>query len=97
MSWFGSRSGTDPSKVESLEKRVSELETKFVRVTSEVLDATERLERVTRRAFRLREQLDRLEGKPESQQHQEMQANSESGFPESKRTALLRRWMAANQ
>jgi chromosome segregation ATPase len=79
-------------RVEAFEKRLTTLEDRFSRVTADVLDATERLERVTRRAFRLREQLSKLEETPEPRQSQfplEEPAN-----PDLKRQALLKRWMA---
>jgi hypothetical protein len=79
------------NKVEALEKRLITLEERFSRVTADVLDATERLERVTRRAFRLREQLAKLEENPEPQQRQFQQ--EELANPDLKRQALLKRWM----
>jgi chromosome segregation ATPase len=79
------------NKVEALEKRLTTLEDRFSRVTADVLDATERLERVTRRAFRLREQLAKLEENPEPRQHQF--PLEEPATPDLKRQALLKRWM----
>jgi hypothetical protein len=79
------------NKVEALEKRLITLEERFSRVTADVLDATERLERVTRRAFRLREQLAKLEENPEPQQRQFQP--EELANPDLKRQALLKRWM----
>jgi chromosome segregation ATPase len=78
-------------RVETLEKRLTTLEDRFSRVTADVLDATERLERVTRRAFRLREQLSKLEENPEPRQPQFQP--EELSNPDLKRQALLKRWM----
>lgn len=49
-----------------LEGRISALEAEIQLLKAqraEILDVTERLDRITKRAFRLREQMDKLEGK----------------------------------
>jgi septal ring factor EnvC (AmiA/AmiB activator) len=92
MFGFKTRSSQENQRVTDLEKRVNDLESRFSRVTADVLDATERLERVTRRAFRLREQLDKLEGKPAAQEPQFGLQDAEGNL--SPRQALLRRWMS---
>lgn len=60
LSWFGNRS--TGVRVDGLELRVSALEAKIASA-SEVLEATERLDRIIKRSFRLNRQLDLLEGK----------------------------------
>jgi hypothetical protein len=63
---FGFKPRTDP-KLFELEKRLEKLESRFTSVTADVLDATERLQRITRRSFRLNESLNHLEAQGEQE------------------------------
>lgn len=49
------------SRLDALEKRIEAVDARFTKITADVLDATERLDRVTKRSFRLKEQLIKLE------------------------------------
>jgi hypothetical protein len=62
-SWFSQ--GSDLVRLQALETRVDQLDAKFTKVSREILEATETLDRVTRRSFRLKEQLLRLESDKE--------------------------------
>lgn len=63
MNWFGVRSAN--VRCEALELRVAALESK-ISSASEILEATERMDRILKRSFRLNKQLAMLEGEKEA-------------------------------
>lgn len=79
--WF--KTGSDAVRIEQLERRLVALEDRFTKVTREVLEATETLDRVTKRAFRLTQQTKALEA-------ENNEKNTDSS-PEAQRAALLRK------
>lgn len=58
--WF--KTASEKVRLDDLERRVAEMELKFPKMHREVLEATETLDRITKRSFRLKEQLLKLEG-----------------------------------
>jgi uncharacterized coiled-coil protein SlyX len=62
MRWF--RNGSEASKIQSLEARISALEGRMASA-ADLLEATERMDRVIKRSFRLTEQISKLEEKNE--------------------------------
>lgn len=63
MEWFGLRSAK--VRLDGLELRISALEAR-ISSASDILEATERMDRVIKRSFRLSKQMDLLEGKKEA-------------------------------
>ena len=59
LQWF--KQGSEIVRIKTLEERLDALEAKITKYQREILDATETLDRVTKRSFRLKEQLLRLE------------------------------------
>jgi hypothetical protein len=58
---WGFHDGSAHAKILELDRKVEALDQRFTRVTADVLDACERLDRITKRSFRLKEQLMKLE------------------------------------
>ena len=82
---FWSKQGIDEVRLGEIERRLNALEDRFIKTTKEVLEATEVLDRVTKRAFRLREQTLQLE---QAQKGSEPVNNT----PEGQRAAILRNY-----
>jgi len=62
---FGFWKRSDEVRLQGLELRISALEAR-ISSASDILEATERMDRVIKRSFRLKQQIDLLESKKES-------------------------------
>jgi hypothetical protein len=80
-SWF--RSGNEKVRIDGLEIRVSALEAR-ISSASEILEATERMDRIIKRSFRLNKHLDVLEEKAK------VEAGTEN-VPALQRSSLVRK------
>jgi len=80
MNWF--RSSSEKVRVDAMELRVAALEAR-ISSASDILEATERMDRVIKRSFRLKAQMDQIEKNAE-------EAPVEAGATISSRAQLLR-------